>query len=682
MGDGYASADQAGYNTQVNDLVNDGMFGNDFFEEMHNAFNVYRLNLVSNESGVSQRVWNLNGTPNDASDDTIVSTTMRDTALRYIFNGAWSHCWLAHDGGTTNTRKNDALAANGLSHADYIIVLLNESSFGGCNRGPRDIVQTRTVSWQVVGHEAGHGIGGLMDEYTRPGTYSGGTINGPNCSTVLDRSTIHWNRYINPSTAMPTTFSAGMDSNRTVGAFAGCLYKTAGIYRPVNNCRMRGNTPNYCPACQTHMRERLGPHLGHNFRRAVAGDFDGDGRDDVLIQNPLDWAIYRASTGPRQLDRVWTANNSVSGAASHWPWPIRSADRLHVADFTGDGKDDVIVLNTNSWSRNWLVLLASNGTGLEVVRGYTSVSGYGQIGERDRIFVADFNGDSREDLYLFSGASWSVRHLGMLVSAGTHLWGVRRYDNALPGWALRAGDRFFVGDFNRDGRDDLYVFNGTNWPHRYLGMLSSGGTTLSATRVYRASLPGWTMASRDRLYVGDFNGDRRDDLYIFNGSNWPGAYLLMVRSTGNALSLVRRYTEGAGLPRPIPGWRLRRGDRLWVADANKDHRDDLFVYNPKVNWTTEYLGTLMSTGSSLWGSWSDDWVHGIPGAGGWNLGTVDSIIPVNYEGGPGKADIFIHNNNWFGMIRRDPARFRMDRHYHKWIYSPLYDSKPWQTGMP
>src|SRR5215470_19834865 len=54
MGDGYAAADQSKYNGDVDNLITNGMFVNDFFRENHNAFNVYRLNLISTDSGVSQ----------------------------------------------------------------------------------------------------------------------------------------------------------------------------------------------------------------------------------------------------------------------------------------------------------------------------------------------------------------------------------------------------------------------------------------------------------------------------------------------------------------------------------------------------------------------------------------------------------------------------------------------------
>jgi len=150
---------------------------------------------------------------------------------------------------------------------------------------------------------------------------------------------------------------------------------------------------------------------------------------------------------------------------------------------------------------------------------------------------------------------------------------------------------------------------------------------------------------------------------------------LMARSTGTALSFSKRY-DNSSAANNIPGWSMQKGDRFWVSDANKDGRGDLFVFNPAVNWSTEYLGTLRSNGNSLSGSWSEDWI------GGWNLGSVDKLLVVNYEGGAGEADIYIRNNNWLGLLRRSAGGFAMDRIYQSWIYSPLHDSKPWSNDLP
>lgn len=89
LGDGFAAADQTTYNNKVKELLIDGVFGHDYFYEDAQAFNIFRVNLISVDSGASQRVYNENGTPTDPSDDTILSTTIRNTALGYIYSGSW-----------------------------------------------------------------------------------------------------------------------------------------------------------------------------------------------------------------------------------------------------------------------------------------------------------------------------------------------------------------------------------------------------------------------------------------------------------------------------------------------------------------------------------------------------------------------------------------------------------------
>jgi hypothetical protein len=96
LGDGFAAADQATYNNwiQTTLLGISGAFGRDYFFEDASAWNIFRVNLESVDSGVSTRVYDEHGTPADASDDTITSDTTRNTALGIIFSGSWAHFWM------------------------------------------------------------------------------------------------------------------------------------------------------------------------------------------------------------------------------------------------------------------------------------------------------------------------------------------------------------------------------------------------------------------------------------------------------------------------------------------------------------------------------------------------------------------------------------------------------------
>lgn len=661
LGDGFAAADQSIYNNTVKDLLLDGVFGHDYFYEDRQAFNIFRVNLVSNDSGVSQRVYDEKGTPNDASDDTIVSTTLRDTALGIIYSGSWAHCWM-EGGADTETRINAALSM-WVPDYDLVVIILNETSGGGCGGGGRQTV-TRGSGWATMAHEFGHGTGGLADEYCRAGTYSGSEPGDVNVTANTDRATLKWGRFVDPATPLPTGVNpspgngactgynqgappAGWDDSQDAGLFEGAQYMDEGLYRPVVNCRMRGNAPPYCPVCYTELKTRMYTATGRTFEKCYAGDFDGDGRDDLLVHNDNGTMIYRSDGA--QLDVVFSS-------LAVFKWAFRAGDKFYVGDFDGDGKDEAAVFNGSDWAMPYLGLLAGDGSdGLLAIARYDGELPGWQLREHDTFFVADLDGDGRQDLFVFNGADWPAPRLGMLRSTGTGLTAATTYDTNLPGWAMRPNDRFLVGDFDGDGSDDLWAVNTLDWAVPYLGMLRSTGAGLTMSRLYAGTLPGWTMAAGDTYYVGDFDGDGQADLFVFNGGDWTMPYLGMMRSTGSELAFVRRYDGNA------PGWQMREHDRHWVGDVSGDGRADLFVYNHS-DWAHEYVGTLLSTGTGLNGSHVEDWV------GEWNMGPTDRFIACNYEGVAGRRDLFVHNTEWFGMIRATPG-LSLQRIYYRWIHN-------------
>ena len=658
VGDGFAEADQATYNSYVEQTVMEDVFGRDYFYEDAQAFNVYRVNLISNDSGVTRYTYD--------DDGDLVSTVDRDTALDTIYTARWNRCWI-ENGPNTTSRLSSSLS-QWVPDWDFVLIILNSSGFGGCRRGNKLYITTG-VGWAVTAHEFGHGFGSLADEYCRPGTYNGGEPKEVNVTANSDRSTLKWRRFVRPATPVPTgqnqspgngtctgynqgTRPATWDSARDAGLFEGAKYQDSGMYRPVENCRMRGNSPEFCPVCYTEMKRISRPYTGHTFDRVYTGDFNGDGHDDVLVHNGNSIQIYR-STG--------SSLEFASGAVERVPgsWQFKPGDQFFIGDVNGDGKDEVVVYNSTNWVKEYLGLLVDDGDGgLRLIRRYDDKMPGWQFQRDDRFIMADFDGNGRQDLLVFNGSNWSIPYLGMLRSNGTSFTVVKRYDKSLAGWQMRAGDQLYPGDFTGDGRSDLYVWNGRDWSTRYLAMLRSNGSSYTIVRRYDNSLPSWSMQPGDRHIVGDFNGDGKDDLYIFNGADWSKAYLAMLRSTGTGLAMTHRYDGNA------PGWQMRRHDQHYACDIDGDGRTDLFVYNHQ-DWGPEYLGTMKSTGTGLTCSWKADWV------GEWNLGSVDKFEPCDYEDGAGTRNLIVHNRNWLGMMRATPT-LSLQRIYHQWIHNYQY----------
>jgi hypothetical protein len=661
LGDGFAAADQATYNNWVQTTLMDGVFGRDYFFEDASAWNIFRVNLESVDSGISMRVYDEHGTPADASDDTITSDVTRNTALGIIFSGSWAHCWLEYgpNSGTLIQNALDAWVPDG----SFVLIVLNTMGFGGCGGGGRAHV-TLGSGWDVIAHEFGHGLGGLADEYCVDGAYVPGGSEPVNLTANSNPATTKWRNFISPSTPIPTglgncagynqgTKPAGWSDDQSVGLFEGGGTNQTGVFRPVINCRMRGNSPPFCPVCYTSFKRQYDEWTGHHFRNCYAGDFNGGGRSDVLVHAGNSIQIFRSNGS--QLDHVSSAVGIVPGS-----WQFQPNDQFYVGDFNGDGKDEVAVFNGTDWVMPYLGLLADDGNnGLRLIARYDGdIPGWGGLAANDKFYVGDFNGDGKKDLFVFNGQDWSMTYVAMLRSTGSGFTLVRRFDGDIPGWGgLARHDQLFVGDFSGDGRDDLYIFNGADWSMSYVGMFRASASNLTMTRRYDGDIPGWGgLAEHDQLIVGDFSGDNRADLFIFNGDDWSMSYLGMFRSTGTALQMVQRYDGD------VPGWGgLARHDKFLPADITGDGKTDLFAYN-YVDWSEEYLGRMISTGTGLRASFTGDWV------GEWNLGGIDRFEVCNYQGLTGEPNLFVHNQDWFGMMQGRRG-LTLQRIYYRWIHN-------------
>jgi hypothetical protein len=188
---------------------------------------------------------------------------------------------------------------------------------------------------------------------------------------------------------------------------------------------------------------------------------------------------------------------------------------------------------------------------------------------------------------------------------------------------------WYVGDFNGDGKDDIFRYNaGVSGAEVFL---SNGSSFVSAGS--------WTGAGNDAQgwYVGDFNGDGRDDIFRYD-AGVSGAEVFL----SNGSSFV---SAGSWTPAGNDG-------RWYIGDFNGDTYDDILRYNPGVSGAEVFL----SDGSSSF-KFAGSWTPASNGSQGWYVG--------DFNGG-GAADVFRYLDGVSGadMWLSDPLstvdNFRFD----------------------
>ena len=129
--------------------------------------------------------------------------------------------------------------------------------------------------------------------------------------------------------------------------------------------------------------------------------------------------------------------------------------------------------------------------------------------------MGDFDGDGTQDLFLATGAAWYY------APAGKAEW---RYLNAQTDKL----DTLLFGDFDADGRTDVFTQHGGNrWD------VSWGGASRWETINGSGPLLG-------NAAIGDFDGDHRADVFYADGH----AVVCLVRRHRVLYALCARHPPG------------------------------------------------------------------------------------------------------------------------------------------
>jgi hypothetical protein len=227
----------------------------------------------------------------------------------------------------------------------------------------------------------------------------------------------------------------------------------------------------------------------HEGSQLFTGDFNGDGRADMLCHDKTGykWVALASSAG----EFTGTSWKRAMGWCSH------AGSELHVGDFNGDGRTDMMCHDKSGYK--WVALAKPDGS-------FTGTSWKKDMKwciNEDHLMIGDFNGDGRDDMLCFSNNHKLVSFANKDGSFSGTSW----YNGT--SWCTETVLSTYIADFNADGRDDILCHHlSANW----LMLAQAGGKFKDFN-----GLPDWWFseggcAADQDFHVGDMNGDNRADI--------------------------------------------------------------------------------------------------------------------------------------------------------------------------
>ncbi|MBR1514089.1 MAG: VCBS repeat-containing protein [Bacteroidales bacterium] len=330
----------------------------------------------------------------------------------------------------------------------------------------------------------------------------------------------------------------------------------------------------------------------------VTGDFNGDGLTDVITVHQQAGNKYANV----YLNEGLVTENGTEKCSfvHHQTIELDShAVSIQVADFDGDGRDDMVLVSRRDYVvistfrifpflTKWL----GNGWGLDYAeKGWNDENGFtiGR-GHGSNLLIGDFLGRGKTEMMIqIPDGNLSSPHLLYITYSGNN-----RFDLTDEPCSVIPGDAFLAADFNGDGITEIWC-NDSEFDKSLDGQLTEERAIASIYKMTSQSTAtqfsnNHVYTSRHTLIPGDFNGDGHVDILSYEKvSSIPKRYAWKINYFKATKLYYPEFDITDALPINDPGDRSfdlfgspsSHDDYQYieVADMNGDGKSDVVIEN-------------------------------------------------------------------------------------------------------
>ena len=232
-------------------------------------------------------------------------------------------------------------------------------------------------------------------------------------------------------------------------------------------------------------------------------DYNGDGMEELMAirEDTGQYYLFNA------LGQAIIAGEALFGKIDHYAIP-----KTHVVDFNGDGCTDFLCLFPDGY-----LIYEFKGINNKLKRTRDAIFYPAKLTSNNYIKIGDFNGDGISDVLKTSGPHnivWSV-----LFNSKNDF--IEKGIIDMPKISLAGGDNYlFVNDLNGDGKTDIVILGkGTNLNNaakKFFLCLNNGVGYEYNISEYSFNTV-FNLSGYGRYTFGDFNGDGRKELFYRYG---------------------------------------------------------------------------------------------------------------------------------------------------------------------